>query len=130
MNIWRWLTTPDPDPGFTRGKIVKLTVRVFLFAIFATLVGGLLRLAGLGPYLDTWWGTLIFVLVLYVPLARYLMVDTFAPSRLGQGRAGQGRLAGGKKAVVDKSGKTSAERRKERNRYAGVRKSAPKGGRR
>lgn len=125
MNIWRWLTTPDPEPGFTRGKIVKLTVRVFLFAIFATLIGGLLRAVGLGPYLDTWWGTLIFVLVLYVPLARYLMVDTFAPSRIGGGR-----LAAGSKAPVNKAGQTSAERRKERNRYAGVRKSAPKGGRR
>ncbi|MFB9995495.1 hypothetical protein ACFFLM_26540 [Deinococcus oregonensis] len=125
MNIWRWLTTPDPEPGFTRGKIIKLTVRVFLFAIFATLVGSLLRAVGLGPYLDTWWGTLLFVLLLYVPLARYLMVDTFAPSRVGGGR-----LGGGSKAPVNKAGQTSAERRKERNRYAGVRKSAPKGGRR
>jgi hypothetical protein len=125
MNIWRWLTTPDPEPGFTRGKIMKLTVRVFLFALFATLVGGLLRSVGLGPYLDTWWGTLLFVLVLYVPLARFLMVDTFAPSRLGGGR-----LGAGNKAPVNKAGITSAERRKERNRYAGVRKSAPKGGRR
>jgi hypothetical protein len=50
------------------------------------------------------------------------MVDTFVPSRLAAGRAS--------KAPVNKAGKTSAERRKERNRYAGVRKSAPKGGRR
>ncbi|BDP40102.1 hypothetical protein DAETH_00710 [Deinococcus aetherius] len=119
MNFWRWLTTPDPEPGFTRRKLGRLLLRVLLFTVLATVLSALLRLAGLGPYLDTWWGTLLFVLALYLPLARFLNVDTFAPRRA----AGTGTRAGAK-------GMTSAERRKERNRYAGVRKGPPNSGRR
>ncbi|GAA5535076.1 hypothetical protein [Deinococcus aluminii] len=117
MNPWRWLTTPDPEPGFTPRKLLKLFVRVAIFALLATLLSAVLRAAGLGRYLDTWWGTLLFVLVLYVPLARFLTVDTFVPARGAQGRAG----------TKGKTGLSSAERRKERNRYAGVRKGPPRG---
>ena len=120
MNLWRWLTTPDPDPGFTRRKLGRLFLRVLLFTVLATVLSALLRAVGLGPYLDTWWGTLIFVLALYIPLARFLNVDTFVPRR------GATRTAG--KAGTGQVGKTSAERRKERNRYAGVRKGPPHGG--
>ncbi|MEW6420791.1 MAG: hypothetical protein AB1511_03545 [Deinococcota bacterium] len=119
MNPWRWLTTPDPEPGFTARKLLKLSVRVVIFALLATLLSAVLRAAGLGRYLDTWWGTLLFVLVLYVPLARFLLVDTFVPGRAGTGRPGA-RSAG-------QGNRTSAERRKERNRYAGVRKGPPRG---
>jgi hypothetical protein len=118
VNFWRWLTTPDPEPGFTRRKLGRLLIRVLLFTVLATLLSGVLRAFGLGPYLDTWWGTLIFVLLLYVPLARFLTVDTFVPRRL----AGQAQARGKTQTS------TSAQRRKERNRYAGVRKGPPRGG--
>lgn len=124
MNLWRWLTTPDPNPGFTRPKLLKLLVRVMLFSVVATLLSSLLQLTPLGPYLNTWWGSLLFVLALYIPLARFLSVDTFVPRRL-QARADAVRGGTGQRSV------SSAQRRKERNRYAGVRKGAPKyGGRR
>jgi hypothetical protein len=116
MNFWRWLTTPDPQPGFTRGKLLKLAVRVVLFATFATLVSSVLSLTPLRPYLNTWWGSLLFILVLYVPLARFMMVDSFGPGRA----AGRG--------ADPRAGASSAQRRKERNRYAGVKKGPPKYG--
>lgn len=120
MNLWRWLTTPDPAPGFTAGKMLKLTVRVVLFALIATLLSGLLQLTPLKDTLNTWWGSLLFVLLLYIPAARFLTLDTFAPRR-APAAAAPGKAAQG----------SSAQRRKARNRYAGVRKSAPKyGGRR
>ncbi|MFC4426516.1 hypothetical protein [Deinococcus navajonensis] len=121
MRTWQWLTRPDPSPGLSRTKLVRLAVRVLLFALVATLISSLLSLTPLGPYLNTWWGSLLFILVLYVPVARYLMLD-LGPRRPA---AGPGRMQG--QAVS-----TSAQRRKERNRYAGVKKSGPRygGGRR
>jgi hypothetical protein len=122
MNLWRWLTTPDPDPGFNWNKMLKLVIRVVLFATVATLISSLLALTPLRPYLNTWWGSLIFILILYVPMARFLLVDSFAPRR-GTGMA----------STPGKGGSTlsSAQRRKERNRYAGVKKGPPRyGGRR
>jgi len=117
---------PDPDPGFTVSKLLKLMVRVMLFALVATLLSTLLQLTPLGPYLNTWWGSLLFVLALYIPLARFMSVDTFVPRRLqARADAARGRSATGQRSA------SSAQRRKERNRYAGVRKGAPKyGGRR
>ena len=50
---WVWLTTPDPAPGFTTNKLLKLAVRVLLFAIVATLISGVLGLTPLRPYLNT-----------------------------------------------------------------------------
>lgn len=121
MNIWRWLTTPDPAPGLTRTKLLKLTARVFLFATVATLLSSLLSLTPLRPYLNTWWGSLIFILILYVPLARYMTLDTLPRRGL------RGAVPDGKTATTS----SSAQRRKERNRYAGVKKGPPKyGGRR
>ena len=123
MNLWRWLITPDPDPGFNWTKMLKLVIRVVLFATVATLISSLLALTPLRPYLNTWWGSLIFILILYVPMARFLLVDSFVPRR-GTGAA----------ATPGKGGKStlsSAQKRKERNRYAGVKKGPPKyGGRR
>lgn len=118
MKLWRWLMTPDPEPGFTGRKLGRLLLRVLVFTVLATLLSGLLRLAGLGPYLDTWWGTLIFVLLLYIPLFRFLTVDTFVPRRLAN------------RAQTGRSAQTRAERRRERHRFAGVRKAPPRGGRR
>ncbi|OLV17376.1 hypothetical protein [Deinococcus marmoris] len=124
MNFWRWLITPDPDPGFTRTKLLKLVIRVVLFATVATLISSLLALTPLRPYLNTWWGSLVFILILYVPMARFLLVDSFAPRR-GTGAAGATSGKGGKSTL------SSAQKRKERNRYAGVKKGPPKyGGRR
>ncbi|MVN88014.1 hypothetical protein GO986_14755 [Deinococcus sp. HMF7620] len=120
MNLWRWLTTPDPEPGFTTGKLLKLAARVALFALVATLVSSLLSLTPLGPYLNTWWGSLLFVLALYLPLARFLNVDTFVPRRL------QARVDARTSGQTSKA--TRTQRRKERHRYAGVRKSAPRSG--
>lgn len=125
MNIWRWLTTPDPNPGYTTPKLLKLFIRVMIFAILATLVSALLMPTPIGPYLKTWWGSMLLVLVLYVPLMKFMAVDTFAP--------GSRPAAGGTPAKGTKAGSTmtAAERRKEKNRFAGVKKSPPKyGGRR
>ena len=118
---WVWLTTPDPAPGFTTNKLLKLAVRVLLFAVVATLISGVLGLTLLRPYLNTWWGSMLLVFALYIPFARFMTIDTFAPRREPVRPAG---AAGTRTA-------SSAQRRKERNRYAGVRKSGPKyGGRR
>lgn len=122
MRFWRWLVTPDPAPGFTRPKLLRLLVRVLLFTVVATLLSALLRALGLGTYLDTWWGTLIFVLVLYIPLFRFLSVDTFVPARMAA------RTSAARPDQKGQKGMTSAERRRERNRYAGIRKGPPRGG--
>lgn len=125
MNPWRWLTTPDPDPGYTSAKLLKLFIRVAIFAVLATLVSALLMPTPLGPYLRTWWGSMLLVLALYLPLMRFMAVDTFTPRSL------QKPAPGGKTGKGGKPTLSSAERRKERNRFAGVKKSPPKyGGRR
>ena len=46
MNLWRWLTTPDPHPGFTRPKLLKLALRLLLFVVVATLLSSLLSWMG------------------------------------------------------------------------------------
>ncbi|GGK28441.1 hypothetical protein GCM10008955_22800 [Deinococcus malanensis] len=123
MKAWQWLTRSDPTPGLNRTKLLRLVVRVMLFALVATLISSLLQLTPLGPYLNTWWGSLLFILVLYVPVARYLMLD-IGPRRPVAGRGLQGSGTTG-------AATSRAQRRKERNRYAGVKKGAPKyGGRR
>ncbi len=124
MNPWRWLTTPDPNPGYTTTKLIKLAIRVLLFSLLATLVSSLLQLTPLAPYLRTWWGSMLLVLALYLPLMRFMSVDTFVP---GRGRPGKNAVP-----VADLRVRPSAaQRRKEKNRFAGVKKSPPKyGGRR
>ena len=124
MNLWRWLTTPDPHPGFTRPKLLKLALRLLLFVVVATLLSSLLSLTPLAPYLDTWWGSLLFVLLLYLPAARFLNMDTFTPRRF-QAPARPGAQVGGAAST------NALQKRREKNRYAGVRKSPPRtGGRR
>ena len=120
MNWWRWLTTPDPNPGYTTGKLLKLFIRVAVFAVLATLVSALLMPTPVGKYLNTWWGSMLLVLVLYLPLMKFLGVDTFTPRRFQQPPTKT--TASGKTVV------SSAERRKEKNRYAGVKKAPPKYG--
>ena len=122
MSFWRWLTTPDPHPGFTRSKLLRLALRLFLFVLVATLLSSLLSLTPLSPYLNTWWGSLLFVLLLYIPAARFLNVDTFVPGRFQRPAPG-GRAAPASMNTLDK--------RREKNRYAGVRKPPTRtGGRR
>lgn len=110
--------TPDPEPGFSRRKLTRMLVRLLAFMVVAMLASGLLHLLGLGPYLNTWWGTMLFVLALYVPLFRFMTVDTFTPSRMGSPVA-RGQQTQSQQA----QSQARAERRRERNRYAGVRKS-------
>lgn len=120
MNLWRWLTTPDPAPGLTSGKLLKLSARVLIFALLATLLSSLLSLTPLEPFLNTWWGSMLFVLALYIPLARFMTLDTFTPRR---------RAADTSPAAQGAHSRT--QRRKERHRFAGVKKGPPKyGGRR
>lgn len=123
MNLWRWLTTPDPHPGFTTGKLLKLALRVFIFALLATVVSSVLQLTPLRPYLQTGWGSMLLVLALYLPLMRFMAVDTFVPRQ---------RPAANAQRVGDlRVRPTAAQRRKEKNRFAGVKKAPPKyGGRR
>ncbi|AXG99639.1 hypothetical protein ACTQ9L_00355 [Deinococcus wulumuqiensis] len=122
MNFWRWLTTPDPHPGFTRSKLLRLALRLFLFVLVATLLSSLLSLTPLSPYLNTWWGSLLFVLLLYIPAARFLNVDTFVPGRFQRPAPGSNAAQGGTSTL---------DKRREKNRYAGVRKPPPRtGGRR
>lgn len=122
MSFWRWLTTPEPQPGFTRTKLLKLALRLFLFVLVATLLSTLLSLTPLKPYLNTWWGSLLFVLLLYIPAARFLNADTFVPQRVQTPAARPGTTGSSAGAL---------QRRREKARYAGVRKSGPKvGGRR
>ncbi|MDO4244645.1 MAG: hypothetical protein Q4C89_01300 [Deinococcus sp.] len=121
MSFWQWLTTPEPQPGFTRTKLLKLALRLFLFVLVATLLSSLLSLTPLKPYLNTWWGSLLFVLLLYIPAARFLNADTFTPQRFQTPAARPG----------TPSSAGALQRRREKARYAGVRKSGPKvGGRR
>lgn len=113
--LWRWLTTPDPTPGFTVRKIGRLFAKSLLFALVAVTLQLLLRALGL-TFVDTTWGTLLVVMLVYIPFARILSVD-FAPpprSRLGGKTAGKG-----------PGGKAGASRIKKR-KYAGVKKSGPR----
>ncbi|SEJ90550.1 hypothetical protein SAMN04488058_1334 [Deinococcus reticulitermitis] len=130
MKFWTWLTTPDPDPGFSTRKLGKLALRLFLFVLVATLLSSLLSLTPLGPYLNTWWGSLIFVLALYIPASRFLNVDTFLPRRMVEAASRPGSRPVGR-AAAQVAARESAERmqrRKEKARYAGVRKGGPKFG--
>ena len=110
MNVWKWLTTADPSPKYTPGKIGRIVTRFLLFLILVTLVQSLL---GATP-----WRALV-VFALYIPFARILILDTPGSTRQAQG-FGRGAAAKPSAAAI---------RRKERNRFAGVRKGPPGGGR-
>ncbi len=119
MNVWTWLTTADPSPRYTPGKIGRIAARFFLFLLVVTLIQALLAQTPLAPYLKTWWGSALIVFLLYIPFARILILDTPGAARQGQGF---GRGAAPKPSA-------SAIRRKVRNRFAGVKKGPPGGGR-
>ena len=110
MNWWRWLTTPEAAPGVTSAKIIKLALRLLLFVMFVTLVSGVLALTPLGPYVSTFWGSMLLVLALYLPLARWLNVDTFVPAR----------------PVPQSTRPAPAPARAKKANYAGVSKKPPK----
>ena len=84
-----------------------------------------LNLTPLRPYLNTWWGSLLFVLLLYIPAARFLNIDTFTPRRFQTPPPQPGARSG------QPASTNTLDKRREKNRYAGVRKSPPRmGGRR
>ena len=87
-------------------------------------LGGVdLRVLGWVTFVAGLVGSMLLVLVLYLPLMKFLGVDTFTPRRFQQPTT--------KTTASGKTVPSSAERRKEKNRYAGVRKAPPKyGGRR
>jgi len=118
VNVWRWLTTPDPTPGYPPRKIARIAARFLLFLLVVTLVQTLLGATPLRPFVASFWGSAVVVFLLYIPFARILILDTPGASRQGQG------LLGGQQKPS-----ASAVRRKERNRYAGVKKGPPGGGR-
>ena len=107
--FWRWLTTPDPTPGFTMAKIGKLLLKSLLFAFVAVTIQSLLVTLGLSFFKST-WGTLVIVLLVYIPFARILSVDFAPPPRAVRG----GPVGRGQKARVKK------------RKYAGVKKGGPK----
>jgi hypothetical protein len=119
MNVWTWLTTADPSPKYTPGKIGRIVVRFVLFLMFVTLVQSLLALTPLREFFRGFLGSAIVVFALYIPFARILILDTPGAARQRQG-FGRGEAA--KPSV-------SAVRRKEKNRFAGVKKGPPGGGR-
>ncbi len=110
MNIWRWLTEPDSTPGLSTKKVTRLLIKSVLFAFVAVTAQVLLRMAGL-KIVDTWWGTAIIVLLLYIPFARFLAVDMAQPP--SRARPG-GKKDAGRYQKVD------------RRRYAGVKKGGPR----
>ncbi|AFZ66667.1 hypothetical protein [Deinococcus peraridilitoris] len=110
--LWRWLTTPDPAPGFTLKKVGRLFAKSLLFALIAVSLQLLLRALGL-EFVDTTWGTLLVVLLVYIPFARILSVD-FAPP--------PPRARPGGKSLGSKAGTSRVKKRK----YAGVKKSGPR----
>ncbi len=115
MNLWRYLTTPDPSPRYTPAKIGRIAARFLLFLLVVTLINTLLSFTPLRPYLATWWGSAVVVFLLYIPFARILILDT--PGAIRQGLRGPAPQPS-----------AAAVRRKERNRYAGVKKGPPGGG--
>jgi|GEM_PF-2366579 len=119
MNVWKWLTTADPSPRYTPGKIGRIVVRFLLFLILVTLVQSLLGATPLREFFRGFLGSALVVFALYIPFARILILDTPGANRQAQG-FGRGAAAKPSAAAI---------RRKERNRFAGVRKGPPGGGR-
>jgi hypothetical protein len=116
MNLWKWLTTADPSPRYTPGKIGRIAARFFLFLLLVTVVNALLALTPLGPYLTRYrWTSAVIVFLLYIPFNRILILDMPGAARQGFRRG-----------PVPKQS-AAAIRRKERNRFAGVKKGPPSG---
>ncbi|PYE48680.1 hypothetical protein [Deinococcus yavapaiensis] len=109
-SFWRWLTEPDPTPGFNLGKIGKLALKAFLFATALSLLQVLLLSLGL-RFVGTWWGTLLLFLLLYIPFARYFVNDFTPPVRA---------------VTTGKGGKSSVRKAQKRKKYAGVKKGGPR----
>lgn len=104
---WQWLTLPDPSPGLSPKKVARLLIKSLIFAFVAVSVQVLLRALGL-TFVDTWWGTALIVVALYIPFARFLAVDMAPPPR---------RTVKGQKGKYQKT---------DRRKYAGVKKGGPR----
>lgn len=125
IRFWRWLTTPDPSPGLSAGKIGKLLFKSFLFALVAVTLQGVLRALGV-PFVGTTWGSLLVVLIVYIPFARLLSVDFMPPPRTS-GRSGgnvDGRGASSAKGRAKSGDKLRLKR--DKRKFAGVKKSGPR----
>lgn len=106
--FWTWFTTPDPTPGFTVAKIVRLFLKSTIFAFVAVTLQLILVSLGLSFFATT-WGALLIVVLVYIPFARILSADFAPPPRpVGRAVAGKGKV------------------RKDRRKFAGVKKSGPR----
>ena len=123
---WVWLTTPDPAPGFTRTKLLKILARTLLFVVVVTILQAIVYAVGLGAYLKTWWGTLLLISVVYIPFFRLMSLDTVAP------RPAPGAVKPGQRPTAAQASQSRIAKRAEKNRFAGIKKGPPKnmGGRR
>ncbi len=126
MNIWTWLTTGDPEPGFNRTKLFKILARTLLFVLAVTLLQALVYALGFGAYLKTWWGTLLLITVVYVPFFKLMTLDTLV------GPPPPRPVKPGQKPTAAQASQVRIAKRAEKNRFAGVKKGPPKnmGGRR
>lgn len=121
LRLWQWLTRPDPTPGFTARKIGKLFLKSTLFALVAVTLQTLLLLAENAVFgtrfFGSTWGTLLIVVLVYIPFARVLSVDFMVPPRtVGRGAAKGPALSKGGRPV----------KRVTRKKYAGVKKGGPR----
>ena len=85
LAFWNWLNTKDPRPGLNKDKIIRLLVKAFLFAMVINLV--VVGLAALKvPYMNTFWGQTLVMLVVYIPFLRWFMIEmTPAPAAARKG---------------------------------------------
>ena len=123
---WTWLTTPDPSPGLSRGKLLKILARTLLFVVVVTALQATLYAAGLGRYLQTWWGTLLLITVVYIPFFRLMTLDTMVRPPVARP------LKPGERPTAAQASQARIAKRAEKNRFAGIKKGPPKnmGGRR
>lgn len=118
--FWQDLNTPDRTPGFTTRKLQRFILRLTIFVLATMVVTTIIGLLGYEAFLRSSLGTLIIVVTLTALFYRFLTVDRFvAPPPSSTATA----LLADQKVRI---------RRKEKNRYAGVRKAPPRsmGGRR
>lgn len=112
VNFWRWLNSKDPRPGLNKDKIIRLLVKAFLFAMVINFI--VVGLAALKvPYMNTFWGQTLVMLLVYIPFLRWFMIDmTPAPARA-------------KVAANTKDGKKFKKTDKKR-KFAGVKGKGPR----
>lgn len=131
---WNWLAKPHPAAP-TQEKIVKLVVRVLLFVLLATLVSAALHPTPLGPYLQTWWGSMLLVLALYIPLGRFMSLDNpWEPTRAAHpataSDTGQAHKLISRTKISAAPAPSALERKRAKKKFAGTSKRPPQMGHR